>query len=247
MADRAERARSFGGVADAYDRGRPGYPAAAITWLLGPEPLDVVDLGAGTGKLTEALVAAGHRVVAVEPLAQMSALLRAKLPGVTVLSAHAEATGLADASVDAAVAGAAFHWFDQARVFPEIRRILRPPGMLGLLGNRFDRAVAWIDRFATVAGSQGTGGRANWPDAEALGAWFATIEDGAFPHAHPIDRGRLRDLAVSRSHVATMAPDQRRALLQQVDAVWDTEPELQGRDEVALAYVTQVRRARGVR
>jgi len=91
-------ATSFAGVADAYERARPGYPDEAVTWLVGTDPVDVVDLGAGTGKLTRALVALGHRVTAVEPLPEMSAFLREVLPGVTALEGGAEAIPLPDAS-----------------------------------------------------------------------------------------------------------------------------------------------------
>jgi SAM-dependent methyltransferase len=243
MADRATRARSFGSVADAYDRGRPGYPLEAVRWLLGEAPLEVVDLGAGTGKLTEALVAAGHRVVAVEPLAEMSARLRDRLPGVEVVSAHAEATGLADASADAVVAGAAFHWFDRSQALPEIARILRGPGVLGLLGNGFDRSVPWIERFAAVTGSQAQGRPGHWPDATELRDFFAEVEDAEFGHLHPIDRTRLLDLTVSRSQVATLEPSERQALLERVAALWDGEPGLAGAGQVDMAYVTRVRRA----
>lgn len=246
MAEHAERARSFGAVADEYDRGRPGYPLAAVRWLLGEAPLDVVDLGAGTGKLTAALLAAGHSVVAVEPLAEMRAHLAARLPDVRVLAATAEETGLPDGCCDAVVAGAAFHWFDRGRAFPEIARILRAPGVLGLLGNGFDRTVGWIDRFAVASGGGQAHTRAGeWPGPAELGQWFTLVEDREFRHHQRVDRGRLRDLAMSRSKLATMAPEQRRAALERIDALWDSEPELHGRDSAEFAYVTRVRRATG--
>ena len=112
-ASRQQRASSFARVADEYERGRPGYPREAIEWLLGYEPLDVLDLGAGTGKLTSALLAAGHRVLAVEPLAEMRAILTSSLPDAQALAGTAEALPLADASVDAVTVGSAFHWFDE--------------------------------------------------------------------------------------------------------------------------------------
>ncbi len=121
-----ERARSFALVAEEYERGRPGYPAAAIRWLLGDRPLVVADLGAGTGKLSAAVVGEGHRVIAVEPLAEMRTVLEDRVPQADVRAGTAERTGLPDASVDAVVAGAAFHWFDRSRAFPEIARILPP-------------------------------------------------------------------------------------------------------------------------
>ncbi|HYB22387.1 MAG TPA: class I SAM-dependent methyltransferase, partial [Solirubrobacteraceae bacterium] len=151
-AARARRASSFATVADEYERGRPGYPRAAIEWLLGAEPLEVLDLGAGTGKLTGALLDAGHRVIAVEPLAQMRAILAARLPDACVLTGAAEALPLADASVDAVAVGAAFHWFERTAALAEIRRVLRAPGVLGLLGNAFDTSLPWVARVREILG-----------------------------------------------------------------------------------------------
>jgi SAM-dependent methyltransferase len=122
---KSERARSFARVATEYERGRPGYPRAAIEWLLGVEPLEVLDLGAGTGKLTAALLEAGHRVIAVEPLAEMREILTARQPRARALAGSAERLPLEDASVDAVTVGAAFHWFDQDLALAEIARVRR--------------------------------------------------------------------------------------------------------------------------
>jgi SAM-dependent methyltransferase len=114
IVEKQERARSFGLVAEEYERGRPGYPPEALDWLLGSEPLEVLDLGAGTGKLTQALLEAGHRVIALEPLAEMRAILEATAPEARTIEGTAEQVPLPARSVDVVVAGAAFHWFDQA-------------------------------------------------------------------------------------------------------------------------------------
>lgn len=243
------RARSFAGVAAEYDRGRPGYAPDAIAWLLGDEPLDVVDLGAGTGKLTAAVRAAGHRVTAVEPLPEMAAILSARLPEVVVVAARAEDTGLAAASADAVVAGSAFHWFDRARAFPEIARVLRPQGTIGLLGNRLDDTDPLAARVRAALGDgQRLGRRGHWPDADEFAIWFTDVDaEQSFPFVHRIDRLRLLDLAVSRSDLAVLEPDERRRTLDRLAAFWDNDPELAGRESVDLPYVTVVRRARGVR
>ena len=142
--ERVTRAGSFAAVAGSTQRGRPGYPARAVEWLLGARPLAVLDLGAGTGKLTEALLERGHRVTAVEPLAEMRGILQEHLPRARVLAGSAEQLPLADRSVDAVVVGAAFHWFEQQRALAEIARVLRGGGILGLLGNTFDVSGAWV-------------------------------------------------------------------------------------------------------
>jgi SAM-dependent methyltransferase len=243
-----ERARSFGMVAREYDRGRPGYPAPAIEWLLGPEPLDVVDLGAGTGKLTEALIDAGHRVVAVEPLAEMRELLLAARPDVSVVDATAEDTTLPDSSADAVVAGAAFHWFDTPRVFPEIARILRPPGVLGLFGNRFDaEAQPWVERLAGVVSSRRGSGRPRWPEPEQMLEWFVEVDEASFSHEQSVSPSTLMDLAQSYSRVALLAESDRQELLARVAHFWQTDPDLRDRDLVMLPWRTTARRCRELR
>jgi len=247
----ALRASSFGSVAAEYDRGRPGYSADAIRWLLGDQPLDVVDLGAGTGKLTGAVRAAGHRVTAVEPLPEMRAILSTRLPDVAVVAARAEDTRLPAGSADAVVAGQAFHWFDRSRAFPEIARILRPEGTLGLLRNRLDQSVplaARVDEALDQIEIDREPAHGKWPEADELAEWFLEVGDErSFPFGHPIDRARLLDLAVSRSALAVLAPADRRQALDRLAAFWDGDPDLGGRESVELPYTTTVVRARGVR
>src|SRR3954451_13634147 len=127
------RARSFGAVAEDYERARPGYPKEAVTWLLGPRPLEVVDLGAGTGKLTAVLLGAGHRVVAVEPSDALRKRLAAALPEARVLGGRAEEVPLPDGSAAPVRVGQPFHWFDTDPPLNEIARVLRPGGALGLV------------------------------------------------------------------------------------------------------------------
>ena len=241
-----ERARAFGLVAEEYDRGRPGYAAEAIRWLLGDEPLDVVDLGAGTGKLSEALAGAGHRVTAVEPLVEMRAILHDRLPDGRAVNGTAEETGLPDSCADAVVAGAAFHWFDHTRALPEIARILRPPGVAGVLGNGFDTSVQWVVRLREILGGSRLGRAGHWPSEQELLQHFDSVEEREFPHEQTVDRDLLRDLALSRSSVAMLDAGEQEALLQRVAALWVQEPELQGHDRARLGYITRVRRCSGL-
>jgi len=142
VSDRAARSRSFETVAAEYERWRPEYPAAAIRWAAEQLRLEpgarVLDVGAGTGKLTRGLVALGFEAVAVEPGAAMLGQLRKAVPEAEAHEAPAEAIPLPDASVDAAFAGQAYHWFERERALPELHRTVRPRGGLALLWNWWD-------------------------------------------------------------------------------------------------------------
>lgn len=253
VSEKNERARSFARVAGEYERGRPNYPRQAIEWLLplegrcAGEPLEVLDLGAGTGKLTSALLDAGHRVIAVEPLAQMRAILTSGLPAAHVLDGSAEEIPLADASVDAVLVGAAFHWFSQREALAEIVRVLRTPGVLGLLGNAFDISLPWVARVREILGPPAIERPGHWPSAEALAEDFVEIEDREFPHKQSIGPAGLRDLASSRSSLAIMQEAERQDVLARLDRLWELEPELVGREHVLMPWCTHVRRCRQLR
>jgi SAM-dependent methyltransferase len=142
VSDRAARSRSFETVAADYERHRPDYPEEALRWAAGQfglgEGARVLDVGAGTGKLTRGLVAVGFEVVAVEPGAPMLEQLKEAVPEAEALEGPAESMPLPDASVDAAFAGQAYHWFDRDRAVPELHRVIRPGGGLALLWNWYD-------------------------------------------------------------------------------------------------------------
>ncbi len=154
-------ALSFGAVADAYDRARPSYPLEAARWLAGDRPVDVLELGAGTGKLTEPLVGLGHRVLATDPLAA-DARAAAPLPGRRARRwrrASPSGSPCARARADVVVAGQAFHWFDLSRALPEVARVLRPGGRIALAWNVRDETVPWVRRLGRLVGSTGAAGR----------------------------------------------------------------------------------------
>ena len=142
VSDRALRARSFETAAAEYERHRPDYPEEALRWVADRLALDgqarVLDVGAGTGKLTRALVALGFEVVALEPGNPMLEQLRAAVPEAEALEGQAEEIPLPDQTIDAAFAGQAFHWFDRERALPELHRVIRPGGGLALLWNWWD-------------------------------------------------------------------------------------------------------------
>lgn len=183
----ARRADSFGAQAEAYAEHRPDYPVAAIRWALEPlgssERLEVLDLAAGTGKLTAGLVAEGHRVTAVEPNEQMLSELVRRVHDVRALPGHAEHIPVRDESVDAVFVGTAFHWFDQAKALPEIARVLRPGGVLAALWISPDPDLEWYTEFERVSASS-VESQHNDPSGVMTHPSFGPIEHKTFPHVH---------------------------------------------------------------
>jgi SAM-dependent methyltransferase len=151
---------SFGAAATAYAEHRPDYAQTAVRWALERAPGSrVLDLGAGTGKLTATLVSLGAEVIAVEPDPAMLTELRRALPTVRALPGSAEAVPLPDASVDAVLAGNAMHWFVMNVAGPEIARVLEPGGILAGLWNVFDNRVDWVAGLERISGSAAIGPR----------------------------------------------------------------------------------------
>ena len=239
-ASRNSRAASFAGVADAYERSRPGYPDEAVRWLVGAEPCDVVDLGAGTGKLTRSLVALGHRVTAVEPLPQMLEHLRAAAPGVTAVEGGAEAIPLPDASADVVTAAQAFHWFDHGPAIREIARVLRPGGRIALIWNIRDESDEWVVELSdAMVGRTGVDAGAGVPIAES--GLFHPVDEATFgPHIQEVDRETLKELVLSRSYCAVLSEEERAPVFARVDELFD----LHARDGVVrLPYLAECFRA----
>ncbi|MCY7400820.1 MAG: methyltransferase domain-containing protein [Nocardioides sp.] len=238
--DMQRLSRSFGAVADAYDRGRPGYPAEAVTWLMGSEAQIVLELGAGTGKLTREIVDQGHAVFATEPDEAMLEVLRLRVPEVSAKVAGAEEIPANDHSVDVVVAAQAFHWFDHDRALPEIVRVLRRGGHLALTWNFFDQRIPWVRRLVEAMG--GTYERVD--SSEILGAseLFGTVEHTSYTHWHDVNRDTLVDIVASRSSIASLPEEEREARLDAVRALYDDYG--RGHDGMQLPYVTECFRAR---
>jgi SAM-dependent methyltransferase len=239
-AEKAERARSFGAAAEAYERARPTYPAAAVDWLVPTEARTVLDLGAGTGKLTRALVERELDVVAVEPLAEMRATLAAALPGVRALAGTAEAIPLADDSVDAITVAQAWHWVDPERATAEAARVLRPGGTLGLIWNRRDEGVDWVARLSEVMVNSDADGLEM--DEVEIGPPFGPAETFVTAWARPMDVELLVEMVASRSYVITATPERRREILDGVRELVESDPSLGA--EFDLPYRTWCFRAR---
>jgi SAM-dependent methyltransferase len=213
------QSRSFELVAGVYERARPEYPAEAVAWLA--EQLDlregraVLDLGAGTGKLTRALVQTGAEVIAVEPGEQMLAELRRVLPDVEAKIGAAEAIPLADDSVDAVTVGQAFHWFRRDEALPELHRVLRAGGGVGLIWNSRDhdrplqRQIGDLIKPLVPEGRPPVGHSAHELERSEL---FGSVERATFPFSQQLDADMLADRIASVSFVAAAAPEVRAEL-----------------------------------
>jgi SAM-dependent methyltransferase len=240
--NRSERpvpALSFAAVADAYARARPTYPRDAASWLVGADHAHVLEVGAGTGLLTEQLTALGHRVLATDPLEEMLHHLVTRLPGTPAVLATAERIPLRARSVDAVIGAQAFHWFDLDRALPEIARVLRPGGHLGLVWNLRDERIPWVKRLGTLIGTQE---QENDPTNALLASHlFGYVETRSFRFWQPLNRARLHDLVLSRSNVAMMSEPERERVLRKVDGLYADYG--RGHDGMLLPYVTHCYKA----
>jgi len=243
---RSARAASFGPAAALYERGRPPYPPEALDWLLPPGAQRVVDLGAGTGKLTRQLAVRGLDVVAVEPSDGMRAELTRVLPGIPALAGTAEQIPLPDGSVDAVLFAQAWHWVDPPRAVPEVARVLAPGGTLGLVWNRRDERTGWVAELNQIIGeSRGDDdGGDNTSDHPRVGPPFGPLERHDVPWIYPLAVTELLDMVASRSDVILMPADEREALLDRVRRLTETDPATAGRAEISLPYVAQCWRSR---
>jgi SAM-dependent methyltransferase len=226
-------ALGFHGSARAYERGRPHYPEAAVAGLcaaLGIGPgATVVDLAAGTGKLTRQLVPAGARLVAVEPVAGMRAELADAVPGVPVVAGVAEALPLRAGSAAGIVVAQAFHWFDPGPALAEIHRVLGPGGRLGLVWNVRDRTVDWVARVADITEEYApempryrTG---RWREGLEASPLFGPLEGATYPHEHEVDAPTMVDRVASISWIAILPDAERGRALERVRRALDGLPE----------------------
>ncbi|MPZ85128.1 MAG: methyltransferase domain-containing protein [Actinophytocola sp.] len=241
------RARSFGASAAAYAEHRPDYPADGVRWGLGAaarEVGQVLDLAAGTGKLTVGLAALGLEVTAVEPDTVMLAELASRFPGVRALAGSAERIPLPDASVDAVLVGQAFHWFDRDVALAEIARVLRPGGALAALWNKDDADVEWVAELGKVASNRVTKAwSTKFPVFDT--AQYEASERAAFPHLHTRTADSLVATIGTQSHTLVLSPEERDALLERIRTYLRSHPETAS-GEFDLPLVTTVIRARRV-
>jgi SAM-dependent methyltransferase len=265
---RRRRGSSFGTAAEAYAEHRPGYAEAAVRWAVEPvadrTPLRVLDLAAGTGKLTAAIAAMGAEVTSVEPDRNMLAELRRRLPEVRSLDGRAEEIPLPDGSVDAVLVGQAMHWFDLDRAMPEIARVLTPGGVVAGLWNVDDDRVPWVAELAGISKNrasptllswrQGVGesrlarlvtagsgpGDAGHPGTGGdLTRLFHAPEQREFEHGQPRTADSLLATIATHSHLLVMDETDRARLLARVGDFLHTRPETaSGEFELPMVTIT---------
>jgi SAM-dependent methyltransferase len=234
--EKQRQANSFGAAADAYERGRPPYPAEAVAWLVPEDARVVVDLGAGTGKLTRALRAPGREVVGVEPSSGMREQFARVLPGVQVLDGTGESIPLPDDSADALLCAQAWHWVDPERAVPEAARVLRPGGRLALVWNDRDVSVPWVAELEQILRDCHASPTED-DQVSAVGEPFGPMEQREFRWRHPMTTGEVLDMVASRSYVITLEPAAREEVLGQVRALLDVHRPAE------MPYVTSCYRA----
>jgi ubiquinone/menaquinone biosynthesis C-methylase UbiE len=238
-------AAGFGAAAETYVTGRPDYPPTVRDWLrdvigLGPGKT-VADLGAGTGKFIPYLADSGARVIAVEPVDAMRAELSRRFAEIEALAGTAEAIPLPDASLDAVICAQAFHWFATATALAEIRRVLRPGGMLGLIWNVRDESVPWVAAVSALTNAH----EGDTPRYKG-GAWRGVFPAEGFTeagerHARNAHIGSAQQVIIDRtlstSFIAALPPEEQRAVERRLWTLIEATPELGG-DQIAFPYDT---------
>ncbi len=220
MDERVKRAQSFDRVAEEYERGRPGYPDVVLDLLPVDDTATVLDLAAGTGKLTRVLARRYRRVIAVEPLDGMRALITREAPAAEALDGRAEAIPLADAEVDAVFVAQAIHWFANDVAVAEIARVLRPGGVLAVVRNEVDDDApsplpdSYRDRLRVVF-EDVTESPTDWREAVARGP-FGELSVASVGHEQVSDRQGVLAFALSLSVIAHRPDAERQRVMDEL-------------------------------
>lgn len=235
-------AAGFSAAADVYERARPGYSPEAVTWLVERVGIrtgrDILELAAGTGKLTRQLLPHRARLISLEPVAEMRAQLAAAVPDVEAIEGMAEAIPLAKESVDAVVCAQAFHWFRPQEALSEIHRVLRRGGGLALIWNSRDSSdpvQAKLEALLDPHRPDYPGGSGRWQRELEASSLFGPVERREWPFEQHLTREGLVERFASVSFVAVLPSASREALLDEVRALSE------GIDEpIRLPHATEV-------
>jgi SAM-dependent methyltransferase len=241
-------ARGFSVVAREYERSRPSYPEGAVDRLI--QELEVhrdglvLDLGAGTGKLTRLLAPSGARLVALDPVEAMRKECAHAVPNAMVVGGMAESLPFADGTFDGVVAGQAFHWFDGPRALGEIHRALKPSGRLGLIWNVRDESVDWVRRLTEIIepyeSSVPREKTQQWRAAFAATDLFGSLNQRRFSHSQTLDADGLVERFSAVSFIASLPEEGRSEVLEEIRELAETHPDLSSRDSFELPYFTEL-------
>jgi SAM-dependent methyltransferase len=238
----------FQRAAERYERGRPEAPLAAIDALVRSLAVShrstVLELGAGTGKLSRLLAPRVGRYVALEPVPAMRERFRRTLPDIPLVAGLAEMLPLHGSTLDAVVAAQAFHWFDIPRAMAEMHRVLRPGGTVGLLWNVRDESVDWVHQATEILDRYDDRGprysrgvwRADWDRAPG----FAPLEKQTFPFVQRLDRAAALDRFTSVSFIASLDDRRYGEAEAALRSLLGTHPQTVGRAEIELPYRCEV-------
>jgi SAM-dependent methyltransferase len=238
-----QRAASFGAVAGDYERSRPGYPDEAVRWMAGNHAATVLDVAAGTGKLTTQLRDLGRSVVALELSEQMLRQLRTVAVAIPAAAGRAEALPFRPASFDLITVAQAWHWFDHPATAAEFARVLLPGGHACILWNFRDESVEWVAELSTIIGSEGTSQTESDGDPLADSTAFAPSIKRTYRFEQLLDQELLVSLVRSRSYVASLPADEQLAVVNRIVELCKEHPQLSGRPEFSMPYRTLVFRA----
>ncbi|SNS09202.1 Methyltransferase domain-containing protein [Sphingomonas laterariae] len=243
-----ESSKGYHGAARDYVAGRPDYPAEAVDWLrdvIGARPdRTVLEVGAGTGKFIPTLQACGSTIVALEPIDEMRAQIVRDHPEIATLAGTADAIPLGDGAVDAIVCAQAFHWFATPAALAEMRRVLSPGGMLGLIWNGRDERVPWVAALSTITNRY----EGDTPRYRT-GAWRQAFPAPGFTvvgerHVGHIHAGTAEQVVLQRtlsvSFIAALPAEDRQQVEREVRALIARTPELAGGRDVAFPYETSM-------
>lgn len=240
--------------AERYERGRPEAPPEALEALqrsleITPRST-VLELGAGTGKLSRLLAPRSGRYVAVEPVPAMREQFRRTVPDVPLVAGLAEMIPAQEHSVDAIVAAQAFHWFDIPRTVAEMHRVLRPGGTVGLLWNVRNESVDWVRRVTDVMDRYDARGpryrSGAWRAAWDRTSGFAPLEKQAFPFVQRLDREAVLDRFTSVSFIASLDAERYAEAVAALRSLLDNHPQTAGRAEVELPYLSEIYTSRSL-
>jgi SAM-dependent methyltransferase len=244
----------FQRAAGKYERGRPEAPPAAIDAVVRTLRLSsgstVLELGAGTGKLSRHLAPRTGRYVALEPVPAMREQFRRALPEVPLVAGISEMLPLSASSVDAVVAAQAFHWFDIPRAMSEMRRVLRPEGGVGLLWNVRDESVDWIHQETMIMDRYDDRGpryhHGKWLEAWDRTPGFAPLEKQSFSFVQRMDRDTALERFTSVSFIASLEGARYTEAESALKHLLDTHPQTEGRAEIELSYQCEIYTSRSV-